>query len=540
MQMEWWKKAVVYQIYPMSFKDSNHDGMGDLGGILEKVDYLKELGVDIVWMTPVYESPMDDNGYDISDYYKINPLFGTMEQFDELLEALHQRGIRLIMDLVVNHTSDEHEWFRQARKDRNSKYHDFYIWKDKPITDQQSIFSGSVWEYNEETDEYYYHLFSRRQPDLNWDNPEVRKEVYRLINWWLDKGIDGFRMDVIDLIGKIPEECILTSEKSHKYLQEMYRECFEGREVFTVGETSYATPVSAPLYSAPERKELTMVFGFEHLGLEEVKGNGKWDLKKLDVNELKKVFAVWQNALHEKGWNSLFWSNHDQPRIVSRMGDDGKYRKESAKMLGMILHGMQGTPYIYQGEEIGMTNVKFPLEDYKDVETINMVKEKQEAGWSMDKIMQGIYAKGRDNARTPMQWSAQEYGGFSDHEPWIRMNPNYEIVNVEEAEADNNSIFHFYQKLIHLRKEWEIISTGDFTLLFEDDRNLFAYKREADGERLTVIANFTAGEVQCGLPDEIKPGRGQILLSNYDRDSVGKKMTLRPYESFMYYEETEK
>lgn len=538
--MEWWKKAVVYQIYPMSFKDSNHDGMGDLGGILEKVDYLKELGVDIVWMTPVYESPMDDNGYDISDYYKINPLFGTMEQFDELLEALHQRGIRLIMDLVVNHTSDEHEWFRQARKDRNSKYHDFYIWKDKPITDQQSIFSGSVWEYNEETDEYYYHLFSRRQPDLNWDNPEVRKEVYRLINWWLDKGIDGFRMDVIDLIGKIPEECILTSEKSHKYLQEMYRECFEGREVFTVGETSYATPVSAPLYSAPERKELTMVFGFEHLGLEEVKGNGKWDLKKLDVNELKKVFAVWQNALHEKGWNSLFWSNHDQPRIVSRMGDDGKYRKESAKMLGMILHGMQGTPYIYQGEEIGMTNVKFPLEDYKDVETINMVKEKQEAGWSMDKIMQGIYAKGRDNARTPMQWSAQEYGGFSDHEPWIRMNPNYEIVNVEEAEADNNSIFHFYQKLIHLRKEWEIISTGDFTLLFEDDRNLFAYKREADGERLTVIANFTAGEVQCGLPDEIKPGRGQILLSNYDRDSVGKKMTLRPYESFMYYEETEK
>ena len=368
----------------------------------------------------------------------------------------------------------------------------------------------------------------------------MRKEVYRLINWWLDKGIDGFRMDVIDLIGKIPEECILTSEKSHKYLQEMYRECFEGREVFTVGETSYATPVSAPLYSAPERKELTMVFGFEHLGLEEVKGNGKWDLKKLDVIELKQVFAVWQHALHEKGWNSLFWSNHDQPRIVSRMGDDGKYRKESAKMLGMILHGMQGTPYIYQGEEIGMTNVKFPLEDYKDVETINMVREKQEAGWSMDKIMQGIYAKGRDNARTPMQWSAQEYGGFSDHEPWIRMNPNYERINVEEAQADNDSIFHFYQKLIRLRKEWEIISTGDFTLLFEDDRNLFAYKREADGERLIVIANFTGEDVQCGLPDEIKPGRGQILLSNYDRDSVEKKMKLRPYESFMYYEKTEK
>lgn len=537
--MEWWKKAVVYQIYPMSFKDSNHDGMGDLGGIIEKVDYLKELGVDIVWLTPIYQSPMDDNGYDISDYYKINPLFGTMEQFDQLLEALHQRGIRLIMDLVVNHTSDEHEWFRQARKDRNSKYHDFYIWKDKPITDQQSFFSGPVWEYNEETDEYYYHLFSRRQPDLNWDNPEVRKEVYRLINWWLDKGIDGFRMDVIDLIGKIPEESIMFGEKSHRYLQEMYRECFEGREVFTVGETSFATPQSAPLYSAAERKELTMVFGFEHLGLEEVKGNGKWDLKKLDVNELKQVFSVWQHALHEKGWNSLFWSNHDQPRIVSRMGDDGKYRKESAKMLGMILHGMQGTPYIYQGEEIGMTNVRFPLEDYKDVETINMVKEKQEVGWSMDKIMQGIYAKGRDNARTPMQWSSQEYGGFSDHSPWIKVNPNYQEINVEEARAEEDSIFHFYQKLIRLRKEQEIISTGDFTLLFEQDRDIFAYKREAGNERLTVIANFTGQEVTKDLGREITLGEGEILLSNYGRDHVEEHISLKPYECFMYYEKTE-
>ena len=537
--MEWWKKAVVYQIYPMSFKDSNHDGMGDLGGIIEKVDYLKELGVDIVWLTPIYQSPMDDNGYDISDYYKINPLFGTMEQFDELLEALHQRGIRLIMDLVVNHTSDEHEWFCQAHKDRNSKYHDFYIWKDKPITDQQSFFSGSVWEYNEETDEYYYHLFSRRQPDLNWDNPEVRKEVYRLINWWLDKGIDGFRMDVIDLIGKIPEKSIMFGEKSHRYLQEMYRECFEGREVFTVGETSFATPQSAPLYSAAERKELTMVFGFEHLGLEEVKGNGKWDLKKLDVNELKQVFSVWQHALHEKGWNSLFWSNHDQPRIVSRMGDDGKYRKESAKMLGMILHGMQGTPYIYQGEEIGMTNVRFPLEDYKDVETINMVKEKQEAGWSMDKIMQGIYAKGRDNARTPMQWSSQEYGGFSDHSPWIKVNPNYQEINVEEARAEEDSIFHFYQKLIRLRKEQEIISTGDFTLLFEQDRDIFAYKREAGNERLTVIANFTGQKVTKDLGREITLGEGEILLSNYGRDHVEEHISLKPYECFMYYEKTE-
>ncbi|NSD12589.1 alpha-glucosidase [[Ruminococcus] gnavus] len=532
--MEWWKKAVVYQIYPMSFKDSNSDGMGDLGGVLEKVDYLKELGVDIVWMTPIYESPMDDNGYDISDYYKINPLFGTMEQFETLLTALHERGIKLIMDLVVNHTSDEHPWFKEARRDKNSKYHDFYIWKDQPITDQQSFFSGSVWEYNEETDEYYYHLFSRRQPDLNWDNLEVRKEVYRLINWWLDKGIDGFRMDVIDLIGKVPEECVMFGEKSHVYLQEMYRACFEGREAFTVGETSFATPVSAPLYSAKERKELTMVFGFEHLGLEEVKGNGKWDLKELDVNELKQVFKVWQNALHEKGWNSLFWSNHDQPRIVSRMGNDGKYRKESAKMLGMILHGMQGTPYIYQGEEIGMTNVKFPLEDYKDVETINMVREKQEVGWTMDKIMKGIYAKGRDNARTPMQWNGKSYAGFSDHEPWIKVNPNYTEINVEEALKDPDSVFCFYQKLIHLRKNYDIISTGNFELLFEKDPRIFAYKREHGGERLIVLANFTDQEITCDCTTEIAWGEGEILLSNYPRNRVEAQMILRPYEGLIF------
>ncbi len=534
--MEWWKKAVVYQIYPMSFKDSNGDGMGDLGGVLEKIDYLKELGVDIVWMTPIYESPMDDNGYDISNYYKINPLFGTMEQFDELLEALHQHGIRLIMDLVVNHTSDEHEWFQEARKDKNSKYHDFYIWKDKPITDQQSFFSGSVWEYNEATDEYYYHLFSRRQPDLNWDNPEVRKEVYKLINWWLDKGIDGFRMDVIDLIGKIPEESIMFGEKSHQYLQEMYRACFEGREAFTVGETSFATPESAPLYSDVERKELTMVFGFEHLGLEEVKGNGKWDLKELDVNELKQVFNVWQHALHEKGWNSLFWSNHDQPRIVSRMGNDTKYRKESAKMLATILHGMQGTPYIYQGEEIGMTNVKFPLEDYRDVETINMVKEKQEAGWSMDKIMKGIYAKGRDNARTPIQWSEKECAGFSDHEPWMKVNPNYREINVEEAMKDSDSVFYYYQKLIRLRKELDIISTGDFRLLFEKDRRIFAYIRETERERLTVIANFTDQEVEMKLEDVGSVKNGVVVISNYEKETLEDTTVLRPYESFMFLE----
>lgn len=531
--MEWWKKAVVYQIYPMSFKDSNADGVGDLGGVLEKVDYLKELGVDVLWLTPIYESPMDDNGYDISDYYKINPLFGTMDQFETLLNAVHHRGMKLIMDLVVNHTSDEHEWFRQARKDKNSKYHDFYIWKNKPITEQQSFFSGPVWEYNEETSEYYYHLFSRRQPDLNWDNPKVRSEVYRLINWWLDKGVDGFRMDVIDLIGKIPEESVMVSDKTHHYLQEMHRECFEGRDIFTVGETSFVTPETAPLYSAEERKELTMVFGFEHLGLEEIKGNGKWDLKTLDVNELKQVFLVWQRALHEKGWNSLFWSNHDQPRIVSRMGNDREYRKESAKMLGMVLHGMQGTPYIYQGEEIGMTNVKFALEDYKDVETINMVKEKQDAGWTMEKIMQGIYTKGRDNARTPIQWNDKEYAGFSAHEPWININPNYKTINVEESLKDKDSVFYFYQKLIKIRKEFEIISTGDFSLIFNEEESLFAYKRACSDKQLFVIANFTGEKILCDCAQEVPKG-GEILLSNYGREKWEEKILLKPYECVMY------
>ncbi|PWJ50482.1 alpha,alpha-phosphotrehalase [Faecalicatena contorta] len=533
--MEWWKKAVVYQVYPMSFKDSNGDGIGDIGGVIEKVDYLNQLGVDVIWLTPVYESPMDDNGYDISNYYKINPLFGTMEQLEELLGMLHDRGMKLIMDLVVNHTSDEHEWFRAAKADKKSKYHDYYIWEEKPITGQQSFFSGSVWEYNAETDEYYYHLFSKRQPDLNWKNPNVRKEVYQLINWWLDKGINGFRMDVIDLIGKVPGKELMISPQTHEYLQEMHQNCFAGREVFTVGETSFATPITAPMYSKPERKELTMVFGFEHLGLEEVKGNGKWDLKKLDVNELKQVFKIWQHALYKNGWNSLFWSNHDQPRIVSRMGDDGRYRRESAKMLAMVLHGMQGTPYIYQGEEIGMTNVEFPLEDYKDVETINMVQEKLAAGWSMEKIMKGIYAKGRDNARTPMQWSAKEYAGFTNGTPWIKVNPNYSEINVEKELSIEESIFSFYQSLIQIRKTYDIISEGDFKLLAEEDARIFSYVRTWNGQELYVVGNFTGEEVVC--PSEISKlvKNTDIILTNYKETQLQEEIVLRPYESIMWY-----
>lgn len=533
--MEWWKKAVVYQIYPMSFKDSNNDGIGDLGGIIEKVDYLKELGIDVIWLTPIYSSPLDDNGYDISDYYTIHEQFGTMEQFEELLEKLHSRGMKLIMDLVVNHTSDEHEWFKQAKKDKNSPYRDYYIWSDDVKTNQQSFFSGSVWQYDEEAGQYYYHLFSKRQPDLNWDNENMRKDVYKLINWWLDKGIDGFRLDVIDLIGKIPDESVMVSEKTHKYLQEMHEACFKGRDIFTVGETPFATPETAPLFSSKNRNELSMVFGFEHIGLDEVKGEGKWELQNLDLNELKAVFNKWQHALHEKGWNSLFWSNHDQPRIVSRFGNDREFRVESAKMLATILYGMQGTPYIYQGEEIGMTNVQFPLEDYKDVETINMVREKQELGWSMEKIMVGVYAKGRDNARTPMQWSKEENAGFTKGNPWLKVNPNYPHINVEDTLKEKDSIFNYYQKLIRFRKTYDVISNGDFNLLYSNDKRIFSYIRTNENEELLVLSNFTKDEVEIefSLYESFK--NAQLLISNYNENNVEQKIILKPYESRMYY-----
>ncbi|MFA6076110.1 MAG: alpha-glucosidase [Negativicutes bacterium] len=531
--MEWWKQSVVYQVYPMSFCDSNNDGMGDIRGVIGKLDYLKLLGIDVIWLTPVYASPLDDNGYDISDYYSINPQFGSLADLEELLQQAHIRNMKLIMDLVVNHTSDEHPWFKSAIVDVNSPYREYYIFSDKVATTQQSFFSGSAWEYNEQAKQYYFHQFSKRQPDLNWDNAKMRRDVYTMINWWLDKGIDGFRLDVIDLIGKEPYTGTMNLEKAHRLLQEMHIACFAGRDVLTVGETPLATAGTAWLFSAPERRELSMVFGFEFVALDEVSGEGKWELRKLQLAELKEVFSKWQIKLHNNGWNSLFWSNHDQPRIVSRFGDDMEHRVVSAKMLATLLHGLQGTPYIYQGEEIGMTNVKLNLDEYQDVETRNMVREKLAAGWSMDKITEAIYAKGRDNARTPMQWNATPNAGFSTTMPWLAINPNYHSINVAENLFDADSIFFYYQKLIKLRREHPVIVNGDYKLLFADHPAVFAYERTLDDVKLTVICNFYQPTVEINIDVTCK----KVLIANYSNQiATNEVLTLRAYEAIMLLE----
>jgi oligo-1,6-glucosidase len=438
----WWKEAVVYQIYPRSFMDSNGDGIGDLQGILSKLDYLKELGIDVIWLSPVYQSPNDDNGYDISDYRAIQKEFGTMEDFDRLLQEAHARGIKIMLDLVVNHTSDEHPWFVESRSSKDNDKRDFYFWRPgkdgKEPNNWLSCFSGSAWEYDATTDEYYLHIFSKKQPDLNWDNPRVRKEVYDMMKWWLDKGIDGFRMDVINFISKVDGlpsvegdgyqwggAYFMNGPRIHEYLQEMNREVLSHYDLITVGETPGVTPEQAILYTAEDRKELQMVFQFEHMELDSGP-NVKWDLKPWRLHDLKVTMSKWQTALDGKGWNSLYLNNHDQPRMVSRFGDDGKYRVESAKMLATFLHMMQGTPYIYQGEEIGMTNVRFSsIDEYRDIETLNMYREYRERGVPVESIMESIYAKGRDNARTPMQWNDSENAGFTTGKPWIAVNPNY-------------------------------------------------------------------------------------------------------------------
>ncbi len=442
MERQWWHSSVVYQIYPRSFNDSNGDGIGDINGIREKLDYLKELGIDVIWLSPVYKSPNDDNGYDISDYCDIMDEFGTMEDMDNLLKEANERGIKILMDLVVNHTSDEHKWFIEAKKSKDNEYRDYYIWRD-PVDGHEpnelgSTFSGSAWQYDETTGQYYLHLFSKKQPDLNWENEKVRNEVYKMMNFWVDKGIGGFRMDVIDLIGKIPDKMITgNGPKLHEYLQEMNKAALEGNDLLTVGETWGATPEVAKLYSNPERKELSMVFQFEHIGLDQIEGKEKWDVKQLDLLDLKKVLSKWQIELEGQGWNSLFWNNHDLPRIVSRWGNDKEYRVESAKMLATLLHGMKGTPYIYQGEEIGMTNVRFEdINEYNDIESLNMYKDRLSKGYSHDEIMTSIYAKGRDNARTPMQWDNSENAGFTTGKPWLAVNKNYEYINVKQCVED--------------------------------------------------------------------------------------------------------
>lgn len=539
MERQWWHSSVVYQIYPRSFKDSNGDGIGDINGIREKLDYLKELGIDVIWLSPVYKSPNDDNGYDISDYYDIMDEFGTMEDMDNLLKEANERGIKILMDLVVNHTSDEHKWFIEAKKSKDNEYRDYYIWRDKveghEPNELGSCFSGSAWQYDETTGQYYLHLFSKKQPDLNWENEKVRNEVYKMMNFWVDKGIGGFRMDVIDLIGKVPDEMITgNGPKLHEYLQEMNKAALEGKDLLTVGETWGATPDVAKLYSNPGRKELSMVFQFEHIGLDQIEGKEKWDVKSLELLDLKKVLSKWQTELEGQGWNSLFWNNHDLPRIVSRWGNDKEYRIESAKMLATLLHGMKGTPYIYQGEELGMTNVRFDdINDYNDIESLNMYKDRLSKGYSHEEIMESIYAKGRDNARTPMQWDDSENAGFTTGTPWLAVNKNYDKINAKQCLQDENSIFNHYKKLIDIRKNNDTIIYGDYKLLCEDDENIFAYVRELNGDKILVVCNFYDKDVEFKFDGDFNYSK--VLLSNYnDSSKMIEKLKLRPYEAVMY------
>lgn len=539
MERQWWHSSVVYQIYPRSFKDSNGDGIGDINGIREKLDYLKELGIDVIWLSPVYKSPNDDNGYDISDYCDIMDEFGTMEDMDNLLKEANERGIKILMDLVVNHTSDEHKWFIEAKKSKDNEYRDYYIWRDSvdgnEPNDLGSTFSGSAWQYDETTGQYYLHLFSKKQPDLNWENEKVRNEVYKMINFWVDKGIGGFRMDVIDLIGKVPDEMITgNGPKLHEYLQEMNKAALEEKDLLTVGETWGATPDVAKLYSNPGRKELSMVFQFEHIGLDQIEGKEKWDVKSLELLDLKKVLSKWQTELEGQGWNSLFWNNHDLPRIVSRWGNDKEYRIESAKMLATLLHGMKGTPYIYQGEELGMTNVRFDdINDYNDIESLNMYKDRLSKGYSHNEIMESIYAKGRDNARTPMQWDDSENAGFTTGTPWLAVNKNYDKINAKQCLQDENSIFNHYKKLIDIRKNNDTIIYGDYKLLCEDDENIFAYVRELNGDKILVVCNFYDKDVEFKFEGDFNYSK--VLLSNYnDSSKMIEKLKLRPYEAVMY------
>lgn len=494
MKENWWQKTVVYQIYPRSFMDANGDGVGDLQGIISKLDYLEKLGIGAIWLSPVYQSPMDDNGYDISDYQAIADVFGIMADMDELLKEAKKRNIQIVMDLVVNHTSDEHKWFVEARKSKDNAYRDYYIWADEP-NGLQSTFSGSAWEFDEESGQYFLHLFSKRQPDLNWENPQVHQEVYDMMNFWIDKGIGGFRMDVIDLIGKeIDQEITGNGPKLHEYLHEMNQATFGQKNLLTVGETWGATPEIAELYSDPKRQELSMVFQFEHITNAYLDEGEKWDKKEFSVSKLKEILAKWQ-AL-EKGWNSLFWNNHDLPRIVSNWGNDGKYRLKSAKAFAILLHLMKGTPYIYQGEELGMTNYPFEsIEEVNDIESRNMFAERLAAGHSENEIMDSIRRVGRDNARTPMQWTAGENAGFTDGKPWLAVNPNHEEINADQAMSDPDSVFYTYQKLIELRKQHDWVIYGDFKLI-DSEADVFAYLRTYKGKKYLVVANLSDEENQ--------------------------------------------
>lgn len=547
---KWWQNSVVYQIYPRSFQDSNGDGIGDIQGIIKRLDYLQELGIDAIWLSPVCKSPQDDNGYDISDYQDIDPMFGNLDDMEQLISEAKKRNIRIIMDLVLNHSSDEHRWFTEAKKSKDNPYHDYYVWRDGEEgvypNDMGSVFGGPAWEWVPELKQYYFHQFSVKQPDLNWENPKVRREIYDMILWWMDKGVGGFRLDVIDQIAKEPDLKITNNgPRLHEFIQELSRETFQKGDLITVGEAWGADIDRAKLYSKPDGSEFSMVFQFEHMMLDQEPGKEKWDFCPLPFVKLKKCLEKWQKELHGCGWNSLFWDNHDLPRIVSRWGNDREYRVEAAKMLATVLHGMEGTPYVYQGEELGMTNVRFDsIEQYQDIEIRNMYRERLEKGYAEKDIMESIYAKGRDNARTPMQWDDTENAGFTTGTPWLGVNPNYTEINARSQLQDENSVFHYYKKLIHLRKENSIFVDGDFTLLLPEDENIFAYVREYEGRRLLVAANFTDKEVECpllkewGVPaDEDGAAKSRdngvkLLIHNYN--DLPSQQKLRPYEAMIW------
>ncbi|AGK98682.1 glycoside hydrolase family 13 protein [Clostridium pasteurianum] len=551
----WWKESVVYQIYPRSFKDSNGDGIGDLRGIIEKLDYLKDLGVTMVWLSPIYKSPNEDNGYDISDYQDIMDDFGTMHDFDELLSEAHKRGIKIIMDLVVNHTSDEHKWFIESKKSIDNPYREYYIWRKSKAgvepNNWGSWFGGKAWEYDNASDMYYLHIFAKKQPDLNWDNPKVRDEVFSMMTWWLDKGIDGFRMDVISLISKVKElpdgdthgglygdlapYCI-HGPNVHDYLKEMNERVLSKYDIMTVGEATGVTIEEAKKYAGYDSGELDTVFQFEHMDLTNGE-HGKWSNKRFSLLELKKVFDKWQKGLKGEAWNCLFWSNHDQPRAVSRFGDDShQYREVSAKMLGTCLHMLQGTPYVYQGEELGMTNVRFKsIDNYRDIETINTYNENvNNRGLQPEIMMDYIYHVSRDNARTPMQWDDTENAGFTTGTPWIKVNDNYKKINAKAQVNDENSVYNYYKKLISLRKEHEIIIYGDYELLSPEDENIYAYIRSFNNDKLLIICNFSKYIMNFEIPKELKGKEAKMLISNYPEEKLADNISLRPYEARVY------
>jgi oligo-1,6-glucosidase len=560
----WWKTAVVYQIYPRSFADSDGDGIGDLPGIMAHLDHLVALGVDVVWLSPVYPSPQDDAGYDISDYEDIDPTFGTLQDFDALLGAIHERGMKLVMDLVVNHTSDEHPWFVESRASAGSPKRDWYWWRPARAgmaagtpgaepTNWGSAFSGPAWDLDPATGEYYLHLFSRKQPDLNWENPDVRAAVYAMMRRWLDRGVDGFRMDVINLISKDPalsDGTVLAGSpyapalphvncgpRIHEFVAEMHREVFAGREdrLLTVGEMPGVTIDEARLFTNPDRAELDMVFQFEHVDLDH--GATKWDVHPLRLIDLKASFGRWQAGLADEGWNSLYWNNHDQPRIVSRFGDDGPWRERSAKMLGTVLHLHRGTPYVYQGEELGMTNAPFAgIDDFRDIESLNHYAEAIAAGADPDVVLAAMRRVSRDNARTPMQWDSSPNAGFTAGTPWIAVNPNSTEINAAAAADDPDSVFHHYRRLIELRHTEPAVVHGDFTMRMPDDERVYAFTRRLGDVELFVLGNFS-GE-SAPAPEAVEWAGDELLLGNCPPPgSAAEHGTLRPWEARVYRRE---